>query len=338
MSVLIGSHEAFFSHDTGRRHPERPGRLEAVRRGVAASGVAGDVAGFEPREATDEELGRVHDAGYALAVRDFCAGGGGFLDQDTIASPGSFDAALRAAGAGPDAAERLRAGAAVAAFLALRPPGHHARPGRAMGFCLFNNVAVTAATLAAAGERVAVVDWDAHHGNGTQEIFYARGDVLYVSIHQFPCYPGTGSLAETGTGPGAGATVNLPLPAGSAGDAYREAIDTVVTPLVERFEPAWVLVSAGFDGHRDDPLTDLGLSAGDYADLTALTVRLAPPGRRIVFLEGGYDLAALEASTAATVAALDGERLLPEAATSAGTAAASAARAVAAARRLYLGS
>jgi acetoin utilization deacetylase AcuC-like enzyme len=183
-----------------------------------------------------------------------------------------------------------------------------------MGFCLFNNVAVTAATIAAQGERVMVLDWDAHHGNGTQDIFYGRSEVLYVSLHQFPFYPGTGSLRETGAGAGTGATVNLPFPAGTPGDAYRLAFDEVIIPLAEEFAPHWLLISAGFDAHRADPLTDLGLSAGDFADLTAKAVCLVPPGRLIAFLEGGYDLNSLSACVGACVAALGGLDYRPESA------------------------
>jgi acetoin utilization deacetylase AcuC-like enzyme len=177
-----------------------------------------------------------------------------------------------------------------------------------MGFCLVNNVAVTAAALAASGERVCVVDYDAHHGNGTQEVFYADPRVLYVSLHEWPLYPGTGRLDETGAGAGAATTCNLPLPAGSTGDVYLRALDDVVGPLVERFAPGWVLVSAGFDAHRADPLTGLGLSAGDYGALAARMAELAPgPGRLIAFLEGGYDLDALRASVAATLPGMVGE-------------------------------
>jgi len=181
-----------------------------------------------------------------------------------------------------------------------------------MGFCLFNNVAVTAAALADRGERVLVVDYDAHHGNGTQDVFWRDGRVAYASYHQFPLYPGTGGLREVGGGDGLGATLNLPLPPGTTGDAFLAGVDEVLAPFAATFDPTWLLISAGFDAHRADPITDLGLSAGDYADLTAALLTLVPAGRRIVFLEGGYDLEALAGSAAACVGALVGERIVPE--------------------------
>jgi acetoin utilization deacetylase AcuC-like enzyme len=336
MTVLVGRHDSFAVHDTGRWHPERPDRLLAVLAGISASGVADAIVEFEPRRARVDELCLVHDLDYLEALEAFCNEGGGPLDADTVASKDSYEAALRAAGAGPEAVERLGSGEAEAAFLAVRPPGHHALPSRAMGFCLLNNVAITAAKLAVAGERVLIVDWDAHHGNGTEDIFYERGDVCYVSLHQYPFYPGTGSIRETGRGEGAGATVNIPLPEGTGGDAYRAAFDEVIDPLAERFVPTWVLISAGFDGHRDDPLTNLGLSAGDFADLTERSLRLAPPGRRIAFLEGGYDLEALARSAAACVAALAGETLRPEAVSGFGSPGQRVLEIIAAVRRGYL--
>ena len=178
-----------------------------------------------------------------------------------------------------------------------------------MGFCLLNNVAVTAAALADAGERVLIVDYDAHHGNGTQDVFWTDPRVAYVSLHEWPAYPGTGALDETGAGAGAGTTVNFPLPSGATGDVYLGAFDEVIAPVAERFGPTWVIISAGFDAHRADPLCDLALTAGDYDELTARICALVPPGRRIVILEGGYDLDALAASAGACVAALTGRRV-----------------------------
>jgi acetoin utilization deacetylase AcuC-like enzyme len=304
--VLLGYDDVFVAHDTGIGHPERPDRLRAVLEGVADVGLGSDLAVFEPIAARDDALLRVHSREHLDRVAQASLQGLR-LDQDTVTSKRSEEAARVAAGAGLDAIDRLRAGEGDAAFLALRPPGHHARPEGSMGFCLFNNIAVTAQRLVDEGERVLILDWDAHHGNGTEEVFYDSGDVLFVSLHQYPYYPGSGAWTEAGVGEGLNTTVNLPFPAGTGGDAYRRAFDEVVVPAAEVFSPTWVLVSCGFDAHRDDPLTDLGLSAGDFGDLTQRTLRLSSPGRRIFFLEGGYDYDALRLSAAATIAALAGE-------------------------------
>jgi acetoin utilization deacetylase AcuC-like enzyme len=309
--LFVGADPHFADHDPGRGHPERPARLEAVHAGLDQVahdlGVAGDdlITPLPPRDATAEEIARVHTARHVERLRALAEHGGGSIDPDTAMSGGSWSAAVRAAGAGLAAVDALQDSSDGAAFLALRPPGHHALPERAMGFCLLNNIAIAAAALADRGARVLIVDYDAHHGNGTQDIFYADGRVAYVSLHEWPLYPGTGRLDEIGAGSGTGRTCNLPLPAGATGDLYLRAVDELVAPLAARHEPDWILVSCGFDAHRADPLTGLRLSAGDYGALATRMLWLAPrPARVIVFLEGGYDLDALRDGTASTVAAL----------------------------------
>lgn len=312
MVILFGTHPKYIEHDTGSLHPESPERLTAVRRGIDISSIKDEIEIFEPQPATIEEISRVHDVSYLDALRRFCLMGGGTLDPDTTASIGSWEAMLLAAGAGLDAARRMRAGKADAAFLAVRPPGHHAVRDRAMGFCLANNIAVLAADLVAQGEKVLIFDFDAHHGNGTQEMFFDSASVLYVSSHQYPLYPGTGRAREVGIGSGTGYTLNLPFPADTTGPTFREALDRMVAPVVEAFLPTWTLISAGFDSHRRDPLTEMGLTSADFSDLTLWVRQMAPSAKVVAFLEGGYDFAALEHSTASTLAALAGVSLKPE--------------------------
>jgi len=318
VSILVGSHPQFALHDTGPGHPERPSRLEAVAVGIAQSGVLDAVESFEPTPAPTAAIRAVHPGRYLQAIEERCHTGGGHIDADTIVSTDSYDALLLSAGAGLDAIARLEEGRHRAAFLAIRPPGHHATPTRAMGFCLVNNVAVAARSLADRGERVLVVDYDAHHGNGTQDAFYNDPNVVYVSLHEYPLYPGTGALSEIGVADGYGSTINVPLPAGATGDVYRRAVDELVAPLADRWKPTWLLISAGFDAHVRDPLTGLGLTSADYADVTRELVRLVPEGRRILFLEGGYDLVGLRDSVAATLAALVDVDTRPEPSTSGG--------------------
>jgi acetoin utilization deacetylase AcuC-like enzyme len=301
-------------HDPGRAHPERPSRLTAALAGVADAELGDTVTSVPGRSATDVELERVHDARYIEELEALAAGGGGHLDADTVVAPGSARAARTTAGCGLVAIERLRAGEADAGFVVARPPGHHANRAGGRGFCLFNNVALAAAQLVVARERVLIVDWDVHHGNGTQEIFWNEPSVLYVSTHQWPAYPGTGLVDETGGSAAAGTTMNFPLPPGATGDVALAAIDEVVAPAVEQFAPTWVLISAGFDAHRADPLADLSWTAGDYSLLASRIAAFAPEaGRLVAFLEGGYDLDALRASVGATVAALAGDPRSPEA-------------------------
>ena len=295
---------AFGEHDAGPGHPERPERLDAVRRGLREAGLVDALVPLAARDATREELLRVHSAVHVDRVAA-TEGRRVRFDADTAAGPRSYAAALRAAGAVADAVGRVLDGAIDRAFCNVRPPGHHATRDQPMGFCLFNNVAVGAAVALARGlARVAVIDFDVHHGNGTQEAFYADPRVLYVSSHQFPFYPGTGLLSEVGEGEGRGFTVNLPMPLGLGDGDYRRAYREVVEPIGRAFDPELVLVSAGFDAHRDDPIGGMGVTAAGFAELMDVCLAIASGsarGRLVAVVEGGYDLDGIAESAAATV-------------------------------------
>jgi acetoin utilization deacetylase AcuC-like enzyme len=316
--LLVVSNVEGDHHETGA-HPENGSRTLAAFRGLRVAEVL-DVALLRgARVATRDELCSVHEPAYIDALEAFCADGGGELDASTPVSRGSWSTALLSAGAGLEAIDALRGGLAESAFVVTRPPGHHARPGSGMGFCLFNNVAIAARQLVDHGERVAIIDWDVHHGNGTQEAFWDDDRVLFTSLHQSPHYPYSGSLRETGGSNASGCTINVPLPAGATGDVFQLAFDELVEPAVRSFAPTWILISAGFDAHRHDPLGDLSLSAADFADLTVRVRQLAPStGRLLLFLEGGYDLDALGRCVGATASALCDGDYRPEHATSGG--------------------
>jgi acetoin utilization deacetylase AcuC-like enzyme len=307
---LYLSHPSSLEHDTGG-HPENAGRLLAIERTLAEAGWPG-VERSEAPPATREQLLRVHSAEHVDAIEAFCARGGGMIDLDTVASERSYEAALHAAGGPAEAAERLLAGDAGFAFCALRPPGHHAERDRAMGFCLFNNVAVAAAHALEAGgaERVLVLDWDVHHGNGTEALFAASPRVLYASIHQWPLYPGTGAAEYAGEGPGLGYTVNLPVAAGAGSDEFLALVQHVVAPVARAYRPGLIAISAGYDAHADDPLAECRVDTPAFGDLAAtmrdVAAELDVPV--LVCLEGGYEPAALAASVLATIEALAGER------------------------------
>jgi acetoin utilization deacetylase AcuC-like enzyme len=303
--LIVAGPAGTVTHDGGRFHPEQQGRIFSVMDGVRDLYLDDEVEFVTTPKAELEDLARVHSPQYLSELEAFCNNGGGDIDGDTYAKSDSFTAARRAAGAGLEAIAALERRGGGVAFVPVRPPGHHATRDRAMGFCLINNLAVAAASLTAKGHRVLIVDWDVHHGNGTQAIFWDDPNVLYVSAHQWPLFPGTGRAEEIGGPDALGLTVNIPLPAGATGDVVRCALDEVAQPVIDRFSPDWVLVSCGFDAHRADPLGELALSTGDFAQMARLVRSYTPlPGRLALFLEGGYNAGALRTSTAATLGAL----------------------------------
>ncbi len=294
------------SHVAPGFHPERPERLAAARRGVLDAAPTATAVAL--REPTLDELLRVHAAQHIERLERSLERGQGFIDGDTFFSPGSRAAAWGAAGAAISAIDALVDGHAQRAVLLARPPGHHATRDRAMGFCLLNNAAIAAAHARARGlARVAIVDWDVHHGNGTQDIFDRDPTVLFTSLHQWPLYPGTGRADEVGHDDGRGSVLNVPLPADSNGATYAAAFERIVLPIVEDFAPELIVISAGFDAHERDPLSSMRLASADYRWMAAQLARVADKlghGRVLLALEGGYDLRAIEQSIAESVRGL----------------------------------
>ena len=301
----------FEQHEAGFGHPERPERLPVALHALKESGLLDRTEVKAPRDATIEEIELVHTPTYIDLVRRVSDSGGGNLDMDTALSGASYSAALRAAGALLDSVDGCLGGDFRRTFCLVRPPGHHALPGRGMGFCLFNNVAIGArfAMTRKKLKRVMIVDWDAHHGNGTQEIFYDDPAVLYVSLHQYPHYPGTGWLDETGRGKGKGYTINFPFPPGTGEEHYLQAFERVIIPAGRRFAPDLLMLSAGYDSHDGDLLCSMRLTDSSYRKLTDYLVDLADAccgGMFITTLEGGYNLEAQARSIVQTVAGLSG--------------------------------
>lgn len=299
----------FADHDEPS-HVENQRRLVAVDAALDASGLLRERSQPELIPATIEQLARVHEPDYLDALSRAAALGSGWIDGDTYFGPHSVEVASLAAGAAIQAVDTALSGTAKRGFVLARPPGHHARPSIGMGFCLFGTIAVAAAEAIAQGiERIAIVDWDVHHGNGTQEIFYESDQVFFASIHQWPLYPGTGAATETGFGAGAGYTMNLPLPAGSGNGDYLRTLDDLILPRLRTYQPELVLVSAGYDCHRDDPLGSMLVDEDGFAEMTTRLLDLAESfagGRIVLVLEGGYDPPALARSVVRTIEVLDG--------------------------------
>jgi acetoin utilization deacetylase AcuC-like enzyme len=298
MSTLLVSHPACLGHDAGAHHPERPQRLQAVLKALEGEEFSGLMRREAP-EASIEQLGRVHPSAFVRAVLEAMPKSGhAAFDADTICSPGSREAALRASGAVVAAVDAVASGEVRNAFCAVRPPGHHAEPMQPMGFCIFNNVAVGAlhAREAHGLERVAVVDFDVHHGNGTQAMFERDPALFFASTHQYPLYPGTGARGERGVGN----IVNAPLPPNAGSTEFRAAMEREVLPALIAFKPDFLLISAGFDAHRADPLASLNLEDADYRWASERLVEIARDccaGRLVSTLEGGYDLGALASAS-----------------------------------------
>lgn len=290
--------DPFYLKHKNEPHPENPGRLNAIQKNIESSKYYNNLTLIQPRKATVEDIAKVHGTGYIRSVEDSCRNGVRNLDADTVISADSYQTALLSAGAGLEALDKILEGTVGNAFCAVRPPGHHAEQNKAMGFCLFNNVGVIAryAQDVKNIQKIFIFDWDVHHGNGTQHSFYKDSSIYYSSIHQYPFYPGTGGVDETGTGDGLGSNLNLPMRAYSCDADYINAIEHKLIPVIQKFNPDLIIISAGFDAHENDPLAQINLSTDCYGKMTQKLMEIANDvcnGRILSMLEGGYDYSAL---------------------------------------------
>lgn len=299
-------HPIFLEHQTGYGHPESPERIPAIFNLLKQKEPEIDKIVIQPRQASEEEISLVHTPSYIEKVKAVSERGGGYLDMDTHLSQKSYEAALFAAGAALSALERVFSGQADNAFCVVRPPGHHALEDQGMGFCLFDNLAIGArfAQKNMGVKKILIIDWDVHHGNGLSDTFYDDPTVLYISLHQYPHYPGTGWVTEIGTGEGVGYNINFPFPAGTSGPSYHRAFDEVIVPLAQAYKPDLLMIAAGFDAHYYDPISSINLTAEDYASMTEKIKKISDNlclGRIIASLEGGYGLSSLAKSAWATI-------------------------------------